>query len=186
MKPRVGISRCLLGDDVRYDGTNRGSATVIALSAHVEWIPVCPEVEVGMGVPREPIQLVGAAHGVRSAAGDVRLLGVHSREDWTDRMHDWARERASAVLAGGIDGFVLKARSPSCGPQGVLVHQEGVEATPTGRGLFAEALVATIPGLPLVDEEGLEDPQERERFIQRVREFARLRRSLPDSARTSR
>ena len=64
MKPRVGISRCLLGDDVRYDGTNRRSSAVIALGAEVEWVPVCPEVEVGMGMPREPIQLLARADGV--------------------------------------------------------------------------------------------------------------------------
>ena len=179
MKPRVGISRCLLGDDVRYDGTNKRSAAVVELSAHVEWVAVCPEVEVGMGVPREPIQLVAAAGGVRSAGEAVRLQGVHSREDWTERMHDWARDRVSALAAQRIDGFVLKARSPSCGPAGVLVHQAGVEATPTGRGLFAEALAMTIPGLPLIDEEALEDPRERDHFIRRVREFF-------DSARTSR
>ena len=176
MKPRVGISRCLLGDDVRYDGTNKRSAAVVELSAYVEWIAVCPEVEVGMGVPREPIQLVAAADGVRSAGQAVRLQGVHSGEDWTQRMQDWARDRVSALAAQRIDGFVLKARSPSCGPAGVLVHHAGVEATPTGRGLFAEALAMTIPGLPLIDEEALEDPPERDRFIGRVREFSRLRR----------
>jgi uncharacterized protein YbbK (DUF523 family) len=176
VKPRVGISRCLLGDDVRYDGTNKRSAAVVELSAHVEWVPVCPEVEVGMGVPREPIRLAAAARGVRSAGEQVRLQGVHSREDWTERMHDWARERAIALAAQRIGGFVLKARSPSCGPEGVLVHRAVGEDTPTGRGLFAEALAAAIPGLPLIDAEALENPRERERFIQRVREFSRLRR----------
>jgi uncharacterized protein YbbK (DUF523 family) len=176
VKPRVGISRCLLGDDVRYDGTNKRSAAVVELSTHVEWVPICPEVEVGMGVPREPIQLVAAAGGVRSAGEHVRLRGVHSREDWTERMHDWARERAAALAAQRIAGFVLKARSPSCGPAGVLVHRGGAEATPAGRGLFAEALATAIPDLPLIDEEVLEDPREREQFIRRVREFSRLRR----------
>src|SRR4029077_1597068 len=104
---RVGISRCLLGDDVRYDGTNKRSAAVAELSTYVEWVPVCPEVEVGMGVPREPIQLVAAGEGVGSAGERVRLQGVHSGEDWTERMHDWARERAAAVAAQRIGGFVL-------------------------------------------------------------------------------
>lgn len=176
MKPRLGISRCLLGDDVRYDGTNKRSAAVVELSEYVEWIAVCPEVEVGMGVPREPIQLVAVEHGVRSASEAVRLQGVRSGEDWTERMQGWARDRVSALTAQRIDGFVLKARSPSCGPAGVLVHHPGVEATATGRGLFAEALAMTIPGLPLIDEEALEHPRERDRFIRRVREFARLRR----------
>jgi uncharacterized protein YbbK (DUF523 family) len=172
VKPRVGISRCLLGEDVRYDGTNRLSAAVAELTPLVEWVPVCPEVEVGMGVPREPIQLVRCADGVRSGSESVRLKGVQSGEDWTDRMDRWAAARAADLAAAGISGFVLKARSPSCGPAAVLVHDDSGTATSTGRGLFAEALAAVMPGLPTIDEESLEDRQERERFLQTVRAFA--------------
>ena len=172
MKPRVGISRCLLGDDVRYDGTNRLSTAVAELTPLVEWVPVCPEMEVGMGVPREPIQLLRRADGVRSGRESVRLKGVQSGEDWTDRMDRWAAARAAELAAAGISGFVLKARSPSCGPAAVLVHDDPGTATSTGRGLFAEALAAVMPGLPMIDEESLEDRQERERFLQTVRAFA--------------
>jgi uncharacterized protein YbbK (DUF523 family) len=175
VKPRVGISRCLLGDDVRYDGTNKRSRAVMALGEDVDWVPVCPEVEVGMGVPREPIQLVANADGIRSADERVRLRGVQSGEDWTVRMRYWARDRAEALSAEGISGFVLKARSPSCGPAGVLVHRADRDATPTGRGLFAEALAAAMPGLPLIDEEALADPIARRAFIQRVRAFGTAR-----------
>jgi uncharacterized protein YbbK (DUF523 family) len=172
VKPRVGISRCLLGDDVRYDGTNKRSAAVIALGEAVEWVPVCPEVEVGMGVPREPIQLVAHDDGVQSAGERVRLRGVQSGEDWTARMHDWAHARVAELSAQGISGFVLKARSPSCGPAGVVVHHADREATPTGRGLFAEALASAIPGLPMTDEEALDDLHARDEFMRRVRNFA--------------
>jgi uncharacterized protein YbbK (DUF523 family) len=172
VKPRVGISRCLLGDDVRYDGTNRRSSAVIALGAEVEWVPVCPEVEVGMGVPREPIQLLARADGVPSAHERVVLRRVHSADDWTARMDAWARDRVESLAAERISGFVLKARSPSCGPSGVLVHHADTDATPTGRGLFAEALAVAIPGLPIIDEEALEDAQARASFIQKVLEFA--------------
>ena len=172
MKPRVGISRCLLGDDVRYDGTNRLSAAVAELTPLVEWVSVCPEVEVGMGVPREPIQLVRHDAGVRSDAESVRLKGVHSGEDWTDRMHGWAAARVADLAALGISGFVLKARSPSCGPTGVLVHDDRGAPTSTGRGLFAEALASAMPGLPMIDEEALADRQLRERFLQTARAFA--------------
>lgn len=172
MKPRVGISRCLLGDDVRYDGTNKRSSAVGELSAFIEWVAVCPEVEVGMGVPREPIQLVRDASGVRAGNETVRLHGVHSGEDWTNRMLGWARARAADLAALGVSGFVLKARSPSCGPAGVLVHGDPREPTPTGRGLFAEALAAAIPTLPMIDEEALGDRHVRERFLQDVRAFA--------------
>ena len=176
MKPRVGISRCLLGDDVRYDGTNKRSSAVQALAGDVEWVPVCPEVEVGMGVPREPIQLVGHAGGVASAGEHVLLRGVHTNADWTARMHAWAHARAAELIADRISGFVLKARSPSCGPAGVLVHHPDGDATASGRGLFAEALATAMPGLPLIDEEALEDPRERNRFMREVLAFARLRR----------
>jgi uncharacterized protein YbbK (DUF523 family) len=175
VKPRVGISRCLLGDDVRYDGTNKRSSAVLALGAEVEWVPVCPEVEVGMGVPREPIQLLAHADGVESANERVVLRGVHSGSDWTARMETWARDRVALLAGEHISGFVLKARSPSCGPGGVLVHHSEGEATPTGRGLFAETLAAAIPGLPMIDEEALEDAQARASFIQRVLEFDRHR-----------
>lgn len=176
MKPRVGISRCLLGDDVRYDATNRRSPAVAVLSADVDWAPVCPELEVGMGVPREPIQLVAHPAGIASAGERVLLLGVDSRADWTARMDAWAGTRVAALAAERISGFVLKARSPSCGPAGVLVHHADGDPTPTGRGLFAEALARAMPGLPTIDEEALEDPAERDRFMREVLAFARLRR----------
>jgi uncharacterized protein YbbK (DUF523 family) len=172
VKPRVGLSRCLLGEDVRYDGTNKLSAALSDLTPLVEWVPVCPEVEVGMGVPREPIQLVRDPAGVRAGAESVRLKGVQSEEDWTDRMDRWAAARAADLAASGISGFVLKARSPSCGPAAVLVHDDKGRPTPTGRGLFADALAVAMPGLPMIDEEALEDPQTRERFLQTVRAFA--------------
>lgn len=177
MKPRVGISRCLLGDDVRYDGTNKLNAAVAELTALVEWVPVCPEVEVGMGVPREPIQLVRDPAGVRAGGESVRLRGVDTKDDWTDRMDRWADGRVADLAAAGISGFVLKARSPSCGPDAVLVHGDSGSPTSTGRGLFAEALAAAIPGLPMIDEEALEDPHTRQRFLQSVRAFAVTLRS---------
>jgi len=173
MKPRVGISRCLLGDEVRYDATHRYNTAVTVLGPHVEWIPVCPEVEMGMGVPREPIHLVARADGVRSGGERVRLAGVHSGEDWTERMDQWARQRVAELTSLRISGFVLKARSPSCGPDRVLVLQSDDGPTATGRGLFAEALAAAMPGLPMEDEDGLADPATRARFLQRVREYQR-------------
>lgn len=164
-RPRVGISRCLLGDEVRYDGTHKlASDLVAALDPHVEWVPVCPEVEVGMGTPREPIQLVAHDEGVRSAESCVRLLGVDSGEDWTDRMHAWARQRVEALRTLGLSGFILKARSPSCGIRDVrIAHDER-----TGRGLFAQALVDAMPDLPVADEEQLRTREQCEAFLRRV------------------
>lgn len=108
-RPRVGISQCLLGDRVRHDGGHKRDAALLhALSSHVEWVPVCPEVEVGMGIPREPIQLVRARDGTPAAAQDVRLRGVTTGDDWTGRMVDFARRRVRELAAHQLSGFVLK------------------------------------------------------------------------------
>src|SRR5215207_1867890 len=122
-RPRVGISRCLIGDEVRYDGTHRLDERVIELlGPHVEWVAVCPEVEIGMGTPREPIHLVASPDGVASMDQRVRLVGTTTGEDWTARMHDWARERTRALAALDLSGYVFKARSPSCGIDSVVIH----------------------------------------------------------------
>ena len=175
MKPRVGISRCLLGDEVRYDGTHKRDDDVLeALGRQVEWVPVCPEVEVGMGTPREPIQLVASSEGVVSANVRVRLVGVESGEDWTTRMHAWARERVVALQPLNLSGFVLKARSPSCGISGVRIVDPAGSASRNpayvreGRGLFAQALVEAMPWLPVEDEARLGDPRARGEFVSRV------------------
>jgi uncharacterized protein YbbK (DUF523 family) len=169
-RPRVGISRCLLGDLVRYDGTHkRDEGLLEAFNDTVEWVPVCPEVEVGMGTPREPIQLVAHPYGVRSGIERVLLVGLTSGENWTDRMRTWARDCVEALRALELSGFILKARSPSCGVRGVTIES----ALTTGRGLFAQALVEAMPELPMEDEEGLSDPGARAAFLDRVRAFRR-------------
>ena len=166
-RPRVGISRCLLGDEVRYDGTHRRDATVIALlDAHVEWVPVCPEVEVGMGTPREPIYLVTSPDGVPSLGSLVRLVGVDSGRDWTLPMHAWARGRARELAALDLSGYVFKARSPSCGIGDAMIRDAGGERR--GRGLFAQALIDALPDLPVADEASLSDAAARARFLERV------------------
>jgi uncharacterized protein YbbK (DUF523 family) len=166
-RPRVGISRCLLGEEVRYDGTHRRDDTVIALlEAHVEWVPVCPEVEVGMGTPREPIQLVTSLDGVPSLGSLVRLVGVTTGRDWTGDMHEWARERVRELAALGLSGYVFKARSPSCGISDTTIRDAGGDRR--GRGLFAQALIEALPDLPVTDEASLSDAAARARFLERV------------------
>ena len=141
----------------------------------VEWVSVCPEVEIGMGVPREPIRLVASLDGVRAGSARVRMVGSLSGEDWTGRMEQWARDRVRALTALHLSGYVLKSRSPSCGLRDVLVHGEGSESrSAIGRGLFAEAVIQGMPGLPIEDEEGLRDPRVRDGFLARV--FAHHRR----------
>jgi uncharacterized protein YbbK (DUF523 family) len=190
--PRVGVSACLLGERVRHDGGHKHEPTLLeAFAGQVEWVPVCPEIEVGMGVPREPILLMAAPDGVPSGTERARLVGADSGQDWTARMHDWARVRVVALAALNLSGFVLKSRSPSCGLRGVPIHghvQGGaagagagsqspvsdrgrVVLTPTGRGLFAQALLDGMPRLPVEDEERLRDPSVRREFLVRVQTY---------------
>ena len=177
-RPRVGISRCLLGDEVRYDGGHKRDALVIStLGALVEWVPVCPEVEAGMGTPREAIDLIESDDGVPAGQARVRLLGVWSRTDWTDRMTTWSAERV--LTCADLDGYVLKSDSPSCGLQDVRVHGSAGVAR-VGRGLFAEALVRMLPGLPMEEERHLNDQSLREDFLSRVLSYRRRRLAIPD------
>ena len=172
IRPRVGISQCLLGDHVRYDGGHKYAPRLIAaLHADVDLVAVCPEVEVGMGTPREPIQLVASSEGARSANRIVRLRGTSTATDWTERMVAFARTRAAELSKLGISGFVLKSRSPSCGPAGVAVLAADASIS-GGTGLFAQALMDEMPGVPIEDEEHLADPAVRAHFVDDVRRYA--------------
>ena len=175
--PRVGISRCLLGDEVRYDGGHKRDPILLErLGRHVEWVSVCPEVEVGMGTPREPIQLVAAPDGTASGARRVRLFGVRSRRDWTEDMVAFARGRIRELASLGVAGYVFKKDSPSCGMQDVPVYDiEGRRRHRGGRGLFAQALMEAMPDLPVEDEERLHDPAVQQDFLARVMRYHRAR-----------
>ena len=130
-----------------------------------------------MGTPREAIDLVASDDGVTAGKARVRLLGVSSRTDWTETMVAFSAARVRELVDHDLDGYVLKADSPSCGLDGVRVHREnGVSRD--GRGLFAEALVIAFPDLPIEDERRLSDPVVRDRFIERV--LAHQRRRLAD------
>jgi uncharacterized protein YbgA (DUF1722 family)/uncharacterized protein YbbK (DUF523 family) len=160
---------------VRYDGGHKRDPFLVStFGRFVEWVAVCPEVEVGMSTPREAIHLVARADGVPSGAQPVRLVGVRSREDWTDRMAAFSSSRVRELHSEDLDGYVLKKDSPSCGLERVRVR-DGERVTRTGRGLFAEALVGELPNLPIEDEGRLNDPRLRENFVERVFAYQRLR-----------
>jgi uncharacterized protein YbgA (DUF1722 family)/uncharacterized protein YbbK (DUF523 family) len=161
-KPRVGISACLLGQKVRYDGSDkRDHFLTDTFGLHVEWVPVCPEVEVGMGVPREPVRLV-------SDPAAPRMIAERSGRDWTRAMNYYAHRRASALTQLNLSGYVFKKDSPSCGVERVRVYNlKGVPAR-QGRGLFAAALMRQLPLLPVEEEGRLNDPVLRENFVERV------------------
>jgi uncharacterized protein YbbK (DUF523 family) len=162
-RPRLGISACLVGQPVRYDGGHkRDPFCVDLLGPLVEWVPVCPEVEVGMPVPRPPIRLTG-----RSEAPD--LVAEPTGEDWTERMAAFAARRVEQLERLGLDGYVTKKDSPSCGLTGVLVHQvRGGPPKRDGVGAFIAVLRARLPLLPVEEEGRLHDPMLRERFLERI------------------
>lgn len=161
---RLGVSACLLGGEVRFDGGHKRDRYLTdVLGENVEWVPVCPELESGMGIPRPVIQLRGGERG-------DRLVVRKSLEDWTERMRSYAEPRARELDEMGLDGFVLKKDSPSCGMARVRVHDEQRKdiVRRTGVGHFARAVEAVNPELPLEEEGRLRDPALRERFIEAV------------------
>jgi uncharacterized protein YbbK (DUF523 family) len=166
-RPRLGISACLLGDEVRYDGGHKRNAFLVdVLGREVDWVRVCPEVEIGMGTPRETLRLL-------RKDGRLRMVTTHTAIDHTDAMEAWARARTEALASERLSGYVLKKDSPSCGPEGVLVFDPSGGPERTGRGLFADALMRRFPGMPVEDESRLADPRVREDFLARVREYSR-------------
>jgi len=166
---RIGISSCLLGNPVRYDGGHKGNRRLTdPLVELVEWVPVCPEVEVGMGVPRPPLQLVRDERG-------VRMVEIGSGRDHTAGMERYSARRACSLRALGLSGFILKRASPSCGMERVEILSATGQPENSARGLFAAALRRACPCLPMEEEGRLENALARENFIGRVLAYDRLR-----------
>ncbi|HUR34596.1 MAG TPA: DUF523 and DUF1722 domain-containing protein [Vicinamibacterales bacterium] len=179
-RPRIGISSCLLGQPVRFDtGHKRDPFLVETFGEHVEWVPVCPEVEAGFGTPRESMRLVLTEPQVR-ARGDrfdrtkISLVLNKQGTDVTDRLASYSRRKVETLAQARLSGYVLKKDSPSCGMERVKVYSASGPAERGGRGLFAEALMARLPNLPVEEEGRLGDPRLRENFIERVFAYRRL------------
>jgi len=169
-RPRLGISACLLGDEVRFDGGHKRDPFLTdVLGPHVEWIRVCPEVEVGMGTPRETLRLV------RDGNDPVRMVTTRTGVDHTDAMERWSGRRLGELAGEDLSGYVLKKDSPSCGMERVKVFGGGTPHR-IGRGIYAAALLERFPNLPVEEEGRLSDPVLRENFIERVFACHRLRR----------
>lgn len=168
---RVGVSACLLGQQVRFDGGHKRSAFLTdTLARFVELIPVCPEVEFGMGIPRETIRLE------RAGETGIRLVAPKSGTDHTEAMQAWSTQRVAALEPLDLCGYVLKKDSPSCGMERVKVHPpEGGPSKKDGVGVYAQALMARYPLLPVEEEGRLEDARLRENFIERLFAYRRLR-----------
>ena len=166
---RIGVSACLLGSEVRFNGGHKRHAfTCDKLGSIAELVSVCPEFELGLGVPRPTLRLV-------SEGGQVRLQEPRSGDDLTEDMQRFARERVRALADLDLDGFVLKKDSPSCGMERVKVYDGHGAPRRSGRGLFAAELMRTLPLLPVEEEGRLSDQRLREAFIERVFAFRRLK-----------
>ena len=163
-KLKLGVSSCLLGESVRYNGEHKRDSTVIdLLGQQFEAVPVCPEVELGMGVPREPVRLVA------NDASSERMVGSESGKDWTQAMVDFNSIKLEALRQQNLSGFIFKSRSPSCGPGNVPLHHEQEKSSTVG--LFAHALMQYFPSLPVIDEEALQDEIVRQDFVTRVIQY---------------
>ena len=146
--PGLGISACLLGQKVRYDGGHKRDYFVTEIfGPFVEWVPVCPELEVRMGVPREAVRLVG--NGT-----EPRMIAERSGKDWTAEMKRFSASRAGELKRFNLYGYVLKKDSPSCGMERVKIYSPKGGATRDGRGLFAAALMNELRSCPLKKKAG--------------------------------
>jgi len=149
-KPLVGISRCLLGDAVRYDGQSKANQIILEQLAPVfKFVPVCPEVEAGLSVPRPPVQLTGSIENPRLIGRDDASIDV------TDIMQRYCETKPAALSQ--LSGFIFKNRSPSCGLGSAPVFIHGRCVSETGRGVFAKALHNRYPELPVIEDSQLTD-----------------------------
>jgi uncharacterized protein YbgA (DUF1722 family)/uncharacterized protein YbbK (DUF523 family) len=166
---RIGVSACLLGQEVRFDGGHkRDSFIVDTLGRFVEFVPVCPEFEIGLGVPRETLRL-------EHIGDELRMVANKSGRDLTAQMNRFAARRTAALAHEDLCGYVLKKDSPSCGMERVRVFNASGMPRRDGVGLFAAALIARFPNLPIEEEGRLNDPRLRENFVERVFAYHRLR-----------
>ncbi len=166
---RIGISSCLIGCKVRFDGGHKKDDFLVGTFGRwVKWVPVCPEVEVGMGTPRESIRLV-------REGDEIRLVAPKSGTDWTAAMREYSLRRVAELAELDLSGYVLKKDSPSCGMERVKVYGEGMP-TKSGRGAFAEVLLERFPDLPVEEEGRLCDPRLRDNFVERVFAYHRVKR----------
>ncbi|MBC9249627.1 hypothetical protein A9179_05000 [Pseudomonas alcaligenes] len=171
-KPRLAISACLLGAEVRYNGGHKASRLCReTLAEHFEFVPLCPEVAIGLGVPREPIRLVGDPQAPRAVA-----TRDHQR-DVSQALTDYGTQMAGEL--DDICGYIFMQQSPSCGLQRVKVYQaNGTPAASTGRGLYSAAFCRLRPDLPVEEDGRLNDPVLRENFLTRVYAYAEWQRLL--------
>ncbi len=169
---RVGVAACVVGQEVRFNGGHKLSHFVRDTLAHyVDFVPVCPEVELGLGVPRETLRLVDTP----DPAAPPRLIAPKSGRDHTRAMLDYAHAKCDALMAEGLGGYILQKGSPSCGMERVKVYPASSGGPRrNGRGLFARVLMERFPYLPVEEDGRLNDAHLRESFIERLFAYQRI------------
>ena len=169
---RLGVSQCLLGENVRYDGGHTLDHYIRdTLGQYVDFVPVCPEAECGLGIPREPMRLVGNPES-------PCLVTIRTQKDLTKQMINWAGHRVRQLEKEDLCGFIFKSNSPSSGMEKVKVYNDKGMPVKRGVGLFARIFKAHFPLLPVEDEGRLHDPKLRENFIERIFALKRWRETL--------
>ncbi|MEN8264187.1 MAG: DUF523 and DUF1722 domain-containing protein [Nitrospirota bacterium] len=175
-KIKIGISSCLIGENVRYDGGHRRDSYLSDnLGNYVKWVPVCPEVEFGLATPREPMRLMGSPDA-------PRLVTISTGIDHTDGMQEWAESRIKKLEREDLCGFVFKSRSPSSGYREVKVYSSKGMPVMRGRGIFAAAFLRHFPDMPVEDEERLNDSMLRENFVERIFIYHRWKRFIKEGS----
>lgn len=167
---RIGISACLLGNKVRYDGRHKLNRALKrwASSKGIKFIPVCPEVECGLPVPREPMILTGNPE-------TPRIVTINTRINYTCKLKKWIRKKLKALKAENISGFIFKSRSPSCGLRSVKIKGYRKKIN----GLFSASIIKAFPEMPVVEDEELKGLSSKKQFLYKIKKY-QIKKSAPD------
>lgn len=177
--PTIGVSACLAGEKVRWDGSSKPNFYVFDILAnHINLIPVCPEAETGMGIPREAVRLEGSLNS-------PRMTAVKTGTDWTAKMTDYTNKRIKKLYRMSLCGFIFKGKSPSCGIEQINVFHLKNTLLEKGSGMFAGKIIEKFPLLPIIDDKTLINPIYRNDFIVRIFAYYRLQELFKDHRQTN-
>jgi len=178
-KIKTGISSCLLGNKVRYDGGHKWDRYITeTLGQYLEWVPVCPEIECGLPVPRQAMHLIGSPDS-------PRLVTIGTGIDHTDRMLRWSKNKLIELEKENLSGFIFKSRSPSSGIGGIKIYTPSGMQGQRGKGIFGNAFLQHFPLIPVIDDGRMHNPSLRDNFIERVFVYKRWKQ-LTDKGMTTR
>jgi len=171
-KLKIGISSCLLGKNVRYNGENKLDRFIVKILGHYfSYIPICPEVECGLGIPRLPMRLEGNPKR-------PKLVITSTNIDITKKMLSWSKEKVHKLEKEHLDGFIFKSRSPSCGILDLTVYRKKKSPPKKGQGLFVKMFKDHFPLIPIEEGERLHDPELLKSFFARILIYKYLRNFL--------